>query len=370
MAATLEQQKIMMLPNGAPLTIACDVPAPSVDVASRPAPVLTFFNNKGGVGKTSLIYHLAWMYALMGKRVAAVDLDPQANLTSAFLEDKEMEEIWSDGQPDTSVYKCVKPLTETGNILPPRLRRISSNLYLAPGDVSLANYEEFLSNEWPKSMDETNLYRPMKILSSLWQVMEMAAAQCHADLVLVDVGPNLGAINRSALIAADYVIIPLGADLFSLQGLKNLGPILFRWRKAWNKRLENWHDCGADRQYPDLKLPLGRMAPLGYLCQQHGIYQGKLIKAYERWFNSIPALYRQYVLNQCGEAPAESRADPYCLGTVRHFRSLIPMAQEHHKPIFCLTSADGALGTHMNAVKSARADFEELARKIAALIEI
>ena len=44
-------------------------------------PVLTFFNNKGGVGKTSLVFHLAWMFAEMGKRVVAVDLDPQANLT-------------------------------------------------------------------------------------------------------------------------------------------------------------------------------------------------------------------------------------------------------------------------------------------------
>ena len=46
---------------------------------------ITFFNNKGGVGKTSLIYHLAWMFAERGIKVLAVDLDPQANLTSMFL---------------------------------------------------------------------------------------------------------------------------------------------------------------------------------------------------------------------------------------------------------------------------------------------
>ncbi len=51
------------------------------------APILTFFNNKGGVGKTSLIYHLAWTFASLRKRVVAVDLDPQSNLTSAFLEE-------------------------------------------------------------------------------------------------------------------------------------------------------------------------------------------------------------------------------------------------------------------------------------------
>lgn len=54
-------------------------------------PVLTFFNNKGGVGKTSLVFHLAWMLSEMGKNVVAIDLDPQANLTSAFLSADDLE---------------------------------------------------------------------------------------------------------------------------------------------------------------------------------------------------------------------------------------------------------------------------------------
>jgi chromosome partitioning protein len=58
------------------------------------APVITFFNNKGGVGKTSLVYHIAWMLADLGHRVLAADLDPQANLTSAFLDEAEVELLW------------------------------------------------------------------------------------------------------------------------------------------------------------------------------------------------------------------------------------------------------------------------------------
>jgi chromosome partitioning protein len=50
-------------------------------------PIVAFFNNKGGVGKTSLACHLAWMFAERGHRVPAADLDPQANLSAAFLED-------------------------------------------------------------------------------------------------------------------------------------------------------------------------------------------------------------------------------------------------------------------------------------------
>ena len=62
------------------------------------------------------------------------------------------------------------------------------------------------------------------MISSFWQVIQAGARQCGARIVLVDVGPSLGAINRSALIATDFVIVPLAADLFSRQGLRNLGP--------------------------------------------------------------------------------------------------------------------------------------------------
>ena len=58
-------------------------------------PVLTFFNNKAGVGKTSLVYHLARMLARIGHRVLACDLDPQANLTAAFLSESRLENIWN-----------------------------------------------------------------------------------------------------------------------------------------------------------------------------------------------------------------------------------------------------------------------------------
>ena len=67
-------------------------------------PVLTFFNNKGGVGKTSLVYHLAWMYADLGVKVVAADLDPQANLTSMFLDEDHLETLWVERGRRKTVY--------------------------------------------------------------------------------------------------------------------------------------------------------------------------------------------------------------------------------------------------------------------------
>jgi chromosome partitioning protein len=334
-------------------------------------PVLTFFNNKGGVGKTSLIYHLAWTFASLRKRIVIIDLDPQANLTAAFLDEDDIEVIWNQQNPGSTIYQCVKPLTGVSDIAEPVLQNIATDLYLLPGDVNLSGYEDALSAEWPNSMGDNNLYRPMRILSSFWQVMQMSAIKVQADMIMVDIGPNLGAINRSVLLATDYVVIPLGADLFSLQGLKNLGPTLRSWKNLWRKRLDNWNNSTEKKDVSDFQLPQGLMQPIGYLCQQHGVRLDRPVKAYDKWVQRIPDVYREYVLKASpSHDPIRQEDDPYCLATIKHYRSLIPMAQEHRKPIFNLTSADGAIGAHAHAVRDAKKDFEQLAARIAEQMKI
>ncbi len=320
-------------------------------------PVITFFNNKGGVGKTSLVYHLSWMFSEAGQRVLAVDLDPQANLTAAFLDEDRLAELWEHSSGPCTVHRAVQPLTEVGDLQEPALVSITRNLHLVPGDVALAGFEETLSSVWPDSMGDNNLYRPFRILTAFWQIAQMAARRVQADLILVDVGPNLGAINRSVLIASDFVVIPLGADLFSLQGLKNLGPTLRSWRNLWRKRLENWPDASFE-------LPRGAMCPVGYIVQQHSVRLSRPVKAYDRWVNRMPEVYHQSVL---GEPPGESltpACDSHCLATLKHYRSLIPMAQEARTPIFALTPAQGAIGSHAVAVQEAYGDFQTLAERI------
>lgn len=327
-------------------------------------PVLTFFNNKGGVGKTSLAYHLAWMFSEMGKRVVAVDLDPQANLTSAFLQEEVLEVLWDSDDPAPSsdtIYQCVRPLMEVGDIKSPNVRQITDRLYLIPGDLGLAGFEDFLSQEWPNSLGSTNLFRAFRVLTAFWQVSQLAAQQSGADLILADVGPNLGAINRSALIASEYVVIPLAADLFSLQGLRNLGPTLRSWRADWKKRVANWES-------PSFSLPTGEMQPIGYVVQQHTERLSRPVKAYDKWAARIPSVYRTSVLNIAASSVSLD-TDEYCLARLKHYRSLVPMAQEVRKPIFELTAADGAIGSHSYAVAEAQKHFRILARKIIDRIE-
>lgn len=324
-------------------------------------PVLTFFNNKGGVGKTSLVYHLAWMYADLGLNVLAVDLDPQANLTSMFLEEDQLETLYNkSSQSANTIFKCVKPLMEVGNLQSPTLQDIAPALHLIPGDLDLAGFEDTLSVEW-NSLGSNAPYRPFRILTAFSTIMQKGAKQVQADVILADVGPNLGAINRSALIATQFVVVPLGADLFSLQGLRNLGPTLQNWRRQWKQHKERRDPL----QDFDFLLPSGSMKPIGYVVQQHGVRLDRPVQAYDKWINRMPMEYAKSLLGQENPPyPLSPDEDKNVIATIKHYRSLVPMAQEARKPIFNLTTADGARGGHATAAKDAYYDFEKLALKI------
>jgi cellulose biosynthesis protein BcsQ len=324
--------------------------------------ILAFFNNKGGVGKTSIVYHLAWMYADLGMSIIAVDLDPQANLTAAFLTEERLIQLWPEGDHPETLYGCLQPLIRgIGDVSQPHMESISPRLVLLPGDLALSSFEDQLSEVWPKCLDGDE--RAFRVISSFWRIMEAAADRHDARLVLVDLGPNLGAINRAALISCDYVAVPLSPDLFSLQGLRNLGPRLRQWRADWKKRL-------LVNPVADLKLPSGTMEPIGYVIQQHSVRLDRPVQAYDRWIAKIPSTYTQAVLNESPTGASSFEADPNCLALLKHYRSLVPMAQQARKPMFHLKPADGALGSHFQAAQSARNDFSKLATKIAGRVNV
>ena len=290
--------------------------------------------------------------------VLAVDLDPQANLTAAFLDEDDLVDLWEgSSQAATTIHRCVEPLTKVGDIRKPQLHRVSDRLHLLPGDLALSDFEDLLSREWPECLGSAP-YRSFRSITSFWQVIRMGIEEAEADIVLVDVGPSLGAINRSAFIATDFVVVPLGADLFSLQGLRNLGPALQRWRSEWTMRRDHW-------QSPEFELPVGDMRPIGYFMQQPGVRLSRPVVACDRWFRRMPAEYVRSVLNDAsGTDDLTPENDPNLVATIKHFRSLIALAQEARKPIFSLTPADGAMGAHSVAANAAYADFKQLAEEL------
>ncbi len=321
-------------------------------------PVIAFFNNKGGVGKTSLVYHLAEIIAHRGLSVLAADLDPQGNLTAAFVDEDRLATIFESQNQAETVFDALKPLIKgTGDITLPRLEVINPKLALLVGDMGLSSFEDQLSESWPKCLNRDE--RAFRVTSAFWRIVQAAAKAHNAEVALVDLGPNLGAINRAALIASDYVVIPLGPDLFSLLGLKNLGPALRQWRHDWRERLEKRPD---DMEFA---LPSGNIEPVGYVVLRHSIRLDRPVIAFERWMARIPETYKKHVLDEPGPAAVTLDADTNCIAKLKDYRSLMPLAHEARKPMFFLKSADGALGAHMTAARQAYDDFLKVAQKIA-----
>ncbi len=317
---------------------------------------ITFFNNKGGVGKTTLVYHVAWMCAELGRRVLAVDLDPQANLTTMFFAEDRLEMLWPEEGGNRSVLSCIDPIIEgTGDIADAPLQHIDQRIHLLPGDLGLSQFEDKLSDSWPRCLVGDKA--AFRVTTAFHRIIHHAAEVVSADIVLMDVGPNLGAINRASLIASDHVVMPLAPGLFSLQGLRNLGPTIYAWRDSWRKMLD------AKPADLDIPMPMGIMKPAGYVVMQHVERKNRPVKAYRRWVSKIPQVYETYVL-RCGHSVGSSESDANRIGFIKNYQSLMPLAEDARKPIFKLTPADGAIGAHAAAVSKCYMDFKNLTREI------
>lgn len=315
---------------------------------------LALFNNKGGVGKTSLAYHLGFMFAEQGHRVVLADLDPQANLSALCATEDRLEAIWKL-KPRPTVYGAIDRLRRgVGDVEQLAPEAVTRSIVLVPGDLQLSELEDDLSQQWPKCLDRDE--RAFRVTTSLHRVVADVGKRFGAHIAVLDVGPNFGAINRAALIAADYVLVPVAPDLFSMQGLENVGPRLATWRKQWNERLNQAPEL-------DFELPSGMMTPLGYVVARHSVFFGGPVKAFQRWVDRMPEVYRRsFGKPEIDDLDVDS--DELCLGQLRDYRSLMPMSQEAKKPMFLLKPADGAIGGHQGAVRQAYGDFAQLAKKI------
>jgi cellulose biosynthesis protein BcsQ len=336
---------------------------------------MALFNNKGGVGKTTLAYHLAHMLQRMGHQVLAVDLDPQANLTAQFLDEEELAMLWGEPEDTTSsaprpfdldartprttsrsgtMATAIEPIMEgIGDVELFEPVTIEDGLWLLPGDVELSVFEDRLSAAWPNSFLGKDV-AALRTTTALHRVIENGARAVGAEIVLIDVGPNLGAINRASLLSADTVLMPLAADLFSLRGLRNLGPTLREWRSTWQSTVLP--------KVPDrIPAPRALMMPIGYIIMQPPARADRPAKAHDRWLDRIPEVFATSVLTSGNPG---SRDRSFEIATMRHYANLIPLAHDARKPMFELRAGDGAIGGTATAVRRCYSDFRDLAIKV------
>ncbi len=315
------------------------------------------FNNKGGVGKTTLTFNIAHMLARNGSRTVVLDYDPQSNLTAIFLDEGHLEDVWSNDVGDgRTVAGCLDLVRRgKGELRDPELITPADNLWLLPGSLFLSRFEQTLAEEWAKTGNTQN-ERALDVTCSLANLADRVAQTIDADYLLVDVGPSLGALNRAALLSCDAVVIPVAPDLFSLQGLRNIGPTLREWRVDWKTVLTQ-----VRRRDEGAPLPERDFRPIGYIVQQHLARSDRPVSGYRKWMEQVPSEFRRCVLDEAN-SPAQTfmEDDPYCIARLKHFASLVPIAQSKRKPMFDLRQGDGIGGGQLLSVKRCREEFERL----------
>src|SRR6202000_769800 len=86
----------------------------------------------------------------------------------------------------------------------------TSKILLVPGDLQLSEFEDDLSQQWPRCLDRDE--RAFRVTTALHRVVADVGERSGAEIAVLDVCPNFGAIQRAALIAADYVLVSVAAD--------------------------------------------------------------------------------------------------------------------------------------------------------------
>lgn len=279
--------------------------------------IVSLFNNKGGVGKSTLAYHLGCALDEMGKRVLFVDLDPQCNLSIFGLKEEELHYIWKkedefiedfseaikkhDGLDDIlktprSIHFLLKPAEDGLNELEkyPRPIKLSENLDLIPGRLSIHKYENKIAERWSGAYQSDNL--SIRTIINIRRICERYSELYNYDYVIIDTSPSLGILNKIIISTVDGFFVPAQPDMFSLYGIRNIGNSLDQWQKEFNTIYSLISKDKRD------KFPKKFVQFIGYTIYNAKKYTNDrneydLAKAHYSYVKRIPEVINTYIKN-------------------------------------------------------------------------
>lgn len=325
---------------------------------------LAIFNNKGGVGKTTYLFHIANILADNGICTLMVDCDSQCNLTAYCLTDSEIQKAWKE--EGNSIFRVIQPVSEgVGDIRKRKPHEMRENLFLVPGDIDLNIYEDRLGETWASAGVQA---ASIRVQIAIYRYIESAANKCHAQVVLIDLGPNLGALNRAVLGGCDYFITPLSPDLFSIKGTQNLGNKFVAWHDEWENNLRKWKR--GDSGILSTDLPSGAPVFLGYVMQQHNIRNTKsgMTKGWEIFGKKVNIAVENNIVKKLLPLQQVEEKSTYLLGKIPNLHSLIPYSLNAHKPVYKCTTQDGLKGAHLTKAKESKQLYQGIIQEITSIL--
>jgi cellulose biosynthesis protein BcsQ len=320
---------------------------------------IALFNHKGGVGKTTIAINVADALVDLGFRILLIDADPQCNLTSFFLPEDQLDKLLGESgeKAGETLWSAVKPVVDgKGPIKEITPFQIKNNLLLCAGDVLLADYAEELPAAWTGSFARKT--RDYDVMCALSRAARNIGKKHNADIVIYDVGPNVGALNRTILLDSDFFATPVAADLFSLRALATVGRSLGRWIRDWEtvRQLAT----PADRE----QLLHGQPVYLGYITSAYKVSSGRIAtRPHDYWEKKIAPRVRDFIVEDLRKVHAKLvPSGSNKIAAIKDFHSLAPQAQS-------LGVAIGRLKGHVNPgyypqVEEAASEFQALANEI------
>jgi cellulose biosynthesis protein BcsQ len=318
--------------------------------------IISVFNNKGGVGKSTLTYHLGNALAELGHRVLMVDLDPQCNLTICAMMEETLHQIWEEedsfvdnyesallDNPEIyktprSIHFILKP-AEDGISEPKELCKpysMGNNIDLLPGRLSLHKYENKIAERWSGVYQGDNL--SIRTITNIRSVCKRYAEAYNYEYVLIDTSPSLGILNKVIMSTVDGFFIPAQPDMFSLYGIRNIGNSL----QLWQKEFTNIYSLLSEERRS--KFPKEFVQFLGYTIYNAKKYtrdnepfnEYNLAQAHFQYVTQIPETILKFIQEgNRSKVPAELIAKPIGGSSIIHSHNTFPaMAQALKCPMW------------------------------------